>query len=154
MASLSVRNLTLRRLANTRSVSSSSIRCASSLLSKNEFSLLRASSKAPLENQRRHKTSYGLEGTPLSERDQKYFEKGWMDERGLTLFKTLHENQVRACDIFAQNPLYGTYSQEQDDFVYKTYAEFGEQVNRARDVLKHLGRFRPKGKYYPLCLVS
>ena len=75
----------------------------------------------------------------LSENERKYHDMGWMDERGLTLFKTLHENQVRSCEIFADNELYGKYDPDSQKFVYSTYREFGNQVNRARHVLQDLG---------------
>lgn len=75
----------------------------------------------------------------LSEKEKKFVDKGWMDERGLTLFKTLHENQVRSCEVFADNELYGKYNPDTQKFEYSTYREFGQQVNRARHVLKDLG---------------
>jgi hypothetical protein len=75
----------------------------------------------------------------LSEREKKFVDMGWMDERGLTLFKTLHENQVRSCAVFADNELYGNYNPETQKFEYATYRTFGQQVNRARHVLKDLG---------------
>jgi len=75
----------------------------------------------------------------LSPRDQKYYERGWMDEIGSVLFNTLHEDQVRACEIFAENQCLGTYSEETKKFEYITYAELGQLVDRTRDALKHLG---------------
>lgn len=143
MASLAARNLTLRRLFKTPSSRASSL--LNDILAQQRQSALQ---------QRRHKTTYGTPGEALNERDQKYFEKGWMDERGLTLFKTLHENQVRSCEIYAENPLYGVYNEEKDDFVYSTYKEFGEQVDRARDVLKHLGTFSERSGYLWLGYLS
>ena len=78
----------------------------------------------------------------LNEREQKYHDMGWMDDRGLTLFKTLHENQVRSCEIYADNELYGAYNDETGEFDYFTYKDFGDKVNRARHVLKDLGEYR------------
>ncbi|CAB9507500.1 7a-methyl-1,5-dioxo-octahydro-1H-inden-4-yl [Seminavis robusta] len=75
----------------------------------------------------------------LSEHEQKFYDKGWLDERGLTQFKTLHENQVRACQIFADRDLYGVYSDETEKFEFSTYRDFGQQVDLARHVLKDLG---------------
>jgi hypothetical protein len=115
MASITVRNLTLRRLLRASSLSSS----ARSSLGVSVPSRLMSSSP------RQH--------------DPKFYEMGWLDDRGLTQFKTLHENQVRSCAIFSENPLYGIHNPETDNFEFKTYKEFGEQVNVARDVLKHLG---------------
>lgn len=75
----------------------------------------------------------------FSEHEKPFLEKGWLDERGLTQFKTLHENQVRACAIFADRELYGIHNPETDEFDFKTYKEFGQQVNTVRHVLKDLG---------------
>lgn len=75
----------------------------------------------------------------LSEREQTFYDKGWVDERGLTLFKTLHENQVRSCDLYAENSLYGVHNAETNEFEFSTYADFGKQVNRTRHVLQDLG---------------
>lgn len=69
-------------------------------------------------------------------------DRGIFDSRDLLLFNTLHEVQVRASIAFADNPLFGTY-EEQDDgkgkFVWMTYKEFGEKVNECRLVLKNFG---------------
>lgn len=75
----------------------------------------------------------------LSDREQKYHDMGWMDDRGLTLFKTLHENQVRSCEVYADNELYGMHNDETGEFEYFKYRDFGLKVNRARAVLKDLG---------------
>ena len=75
----------------------------------------------------------------LSEREQKYHDMGWMDDRGLTLFKTLHENQVRSCEIYADNELYGVHNDQTGEFEFASYRDFGQKVNRARHVLKDLG---------------
>ena len=113
------RSLALRRLL----VKSSTARVACSTLPTKAFSTGSAS------------------GYVLNEREQKYHDMGWMDDRGLTLFKTLHENQVRSCEIYADNELYGVHNDETGNFEYFTYRDFGEKVNRARHVLKDLGEF-------------
>lgn len=75
----------------------------------------------------------------LSEREQVFYDKGWVDEVGLTIFKTLHENQVRSCEVYATNELYGVHNPETDEFEFSTFADFGKQVNRSRTVLQDLG---------------
>ena len=72
-------------------------------------------------------------------RDQPFIESGWLDERGLTQFDTLHELQTRSCAVFETNTLYGTYQHDKGEFDYETYGDFGNQVDKARQVLKHLG---------------
>ena len=75
----------------------------------------------------------------LSARDQTFFEKGWLDEHGLTRFDTLHELQTRSCAVFKDNPLYGVYNEQRQTFEFGTYGDFGQQVGKAREVLHHLG---------------
>ena len=142
MASMTVRNMTLRRLSNLSSVAhrslhqqlgASSYSLASTLAAANNTNNIHAT--------RRSFASSSSSDYVLSEREQEYYAKGWVDERGLTLFKTLHENQVRSCEIFADNDLYGNYSEETKAFEYKKYSDFAVQVNQARTVLQDLGEF-------------
>jgi hypothetical protein len=75
-----------------------------------------------------------------AEREIEFQELGYLDEQKLTLFDTLHEMQVRSCEIYAENDLFGSYDAKDDCFKYITYSEFGEKVNRCRAVLKDLGK--------------
>ena len=77
--------------------------------------------------------------TKLSARDQPFFEQGYLDERGLTRFETLHELQVRSCAVFRDNPLFGTYDPATESFEFETYGDFEQQVHTSRRVLQHLG---------------
>lgn len=77
-----------------------------------------------------------------AEREKEYQELGYLDDQRLTLFDTLHEMQVRSCEIYAENDLFGTYNAEADCFKYISYSEFGEKVDRCRAVLKDLGTSR------------
>lgn len=69
--------------------------------------------------------------------------QGLLDERNLLNFETLHELQDRASIAFAENPLFGTYTEQEDGgdskFEWMTYKEYGEKVNHCRSVLKDLG---------------
>lgn len=140
---MTVRNMTLRRLSNLSSVAHRSLHQqlgASSSLA----STLAANTKNTTTNSihaTRRSFASSSSDYVLSEREQEYHAKGWVDERGLTLFKTLHENQVRSCEIFADNDLYGNYSEETKAFEYKKYSDFAVQVNQARAVLQDLGEF-------------
>jgi len=122
---MTVRSLTLRRLLNS-SVARSAFKTHQASWSVASSTFHRSLSSSPSDY-------------VLSEREKAFYERGWLDERGLTLFKTLHENQVRSCEVFADNELYGQYNPEVQGFEYKTYREFGQQVNRARSVLQDLG---------------
>ena len=74
-----------------------------------------------------------------SEREKEFQELGFLDERGLTVFDTLHEMQVRTCAVFAENELFGSYDSEANSYKYITYGEFAEKVDKCRAVLKDLG---------------
>lgn len=65
--------------------------------------------------------------------------KGVFDELGLLTFETLHEMQIKACDVFSQNELFGTYSEESKQFEWMTFKEFGENVDRIRSLLVDIG---------------
>jgi len=74
-----------------------------------------------------------------SARNQPYIEQGWLDDRGLTRFATLHELQTRSCAVFRDNPLYGIYNADKNEFEFGTYGDFGSRVDQTRRVLQHLG---------------
>jgi len=132
MASAAVRTMTLRRLLRPSATTLSMARKHGNNLHKNLGAALSSRSFASI--------STGKDiGYVLSEHEQKYHDMGWLDDRGLTQFSTLHENQVRSCKIFA--PLYGVHNDETEEFEYSTYAEFEVQVNKARHVLQDLGKF-------------
>jgi hypothetical protein len=75
---------------------------------------------------------------------------GWVDEDGLTSFTTLHELQLSACQVFADNQIFGTYAKkvpQQGDkdepggaFEWMTYQEFSALVDKTRSVLKDIGK--------------
>jgi hypothetical protein len=74
-----------------------------------------------------------------TEREKHLQEVGYLDEKGLTAFDTLHEMQLRSCAVFAENDLFGTYDPESEKFVYETFQDYANQVDRCRAVLKDLG---------------
>ena len=131
---MTVRSMTLRRLLKPSTLSVA----RTSLHKQLGASSLMASSSSNNSNTSTRSFASSSEYV-LSEREQEFHAKGWMDERGLTLFKTLHENQVRSCEVYADNELYGNYNPETNQFDYKTFRDFGQQVNRARTVLQDLG---------------
>lgn len=73
-------------------------------------------------------------------------ERGIMDENNLLQFKTLHELQHNSSMAFPDNPLFGTYTEHQNDnseveasFQWMTYEEYGQKVHECRTMLKDLG---------------
>jgi hypothetical protein len=66
-------------------------------------------------------------------------EMGYVDEDGLVQFDTIHEMQVRACAVYKDNDLFGTYSPEEEAYVWQTYGDYAKNVNICRTVLKDLG---------------
>ena len=80
-----------------------------------------------------------------------------MDSRGLLQFETLHEMNTNATIAYKDNPLFGTYTAgpvveenvlekkteggEGGKFVWMTYGEYGDLVNRCRTVLKDIGEW-------------
>jgi hypothetical protein len=76
---------------------------------------------------------------------KKWQEIGYVDEKGLTLFDTLHEMQVRSCATYAENELFGTYTEGKDgkdsSFQWMTFQEYATNVNKCRAVLKDIGTF-------------
>jgi hypothetical protein len=76
----------------------------------------------------------------LTEQERVFYAQGLVDERGLTIFDTLHEMQVRSCHVYASHPLFGTYSNETQRFEWTTYAYFQDRVDTCRTLLKDLGK--------------
>ena len=74
---------------------------------------------------------------------KKWQELGYVDEKGLTLFNSLHEMQVRSCATYAENELFGTYTQGEDgkegSYQWMTFKEFARNVDKCRAVLKDIG---------------
>lgn len=71
---------------------------------------------------------------------KKWQELGYVDDKGLTLFDTLHEMQVRACQTYSSNEIFGTYvEKETPEFEWMTYTEWAEKVDKCSDVLKDIG---------------
>jgi hypothetical protein len=69
-------------------------------------------------------------------------ERGIYDESNLLKFNTLHELQSNASIAFADNPLFGTYTEKEEKepyFDYMTYSEFGAKVDTCRALLHDLG---------------
>jgi hypothetical protein len=54
---------------------------------------------------------------------EKWLAQGIIDERNLVHFDTLHNMQVRSCQVFAPKPLFATYSPETKNFEWMTFAE-------------------------------
>eukprot|EP00538_Stauroneis_constricta_P006405 CAMPEP_0119558638 /NCGR_PEP_ID=MMETSP1352-20130426/10914_1 /TAXON_ID=265584 /ORGANISM="Stauroneis constricta, Strain CCMP1120" /LENGTH=721 /DNA_ID=CAMNT_0007606049 /DNA_START=116 /DNA_END=2281 /DNA_ORIENTATION=+ len=76
----------------------------------------------------------------ISTEAEKHFQSlGYLDEEGLTKFDTLHEMQTRACAVYADNDLFGTYNGDTNQVEFETYADFADQVDRCRAVLQDLG---------------
>ena len=48
--------------------------------------------------------------------------------------------QVNACEVFAKNDLFGTFSEDSKTFEYITYHEFEQRVDCCRTVLRDLGK--------------
>ena len=76
-----------------------------------------------------------------SEDERKFQEMGYLDEDGLTVFDTLHEMQQRACAVYSENEIFGTYQEDTNSFEYITYSEYNDRIDKARSVLKSLGEF-------------
>jgi hypothetical protein len=70
-----------------------------------------------------------------------FHEQGILDERGLTVFDTLYEMQVRSCQVFASHKLFGTYSNETKQFEWMKFHEYAAKVDTCRAVLRDLGEF-------------
>ena len=79
--------------------------------------------------------------TTESSSKQRFQEEGILDQDGLVQFDTLYEMQSRACAVFENNQLFGTFSESSESFDYMTYGEYGRKVNQCRMVLKDLGKW-------------
>lgn len=75
----------------------------------------------------------------LSDRERVFQAEGIVDDRGLTMFNTLHEMQVRSCKVYADNDLFGTYNGTK--FEWMTYQEYADNVDKCRAVLHDLGTY-------------
>jgi hypothetical protein len=80
-----------------------------------------------------------LLGSLSPEQKTKFQEEGILDEQGLVNFDTLHNMQVRGCQVFAPRKLFGTYSASSKQFEWMTFGEFGALVDRCRAMLKDVG---------------
>lgn len=111
---------------------------SSSLLSttKTSSSSLSSSSSSSFRFQ---STTTAAVSSQLTPQEQVFYEQGIVDDHGLTLFDTLHEMQVRSCQVFADRELFGTYSPNSKQFEWMTYADFADKVNTCRVALKDLG---------------
>ena len=78
-------------------------------------------------------------GIVLTDHHKKYQGEGVLDEFGLTIFDTLHEMQVRSCQVFSERQLFGTYSEETADFEWMTFQDYADKVDTCRALLKDLG---------------
>eukprot|EP00339_Tiarina_fusa_P021825 CAMPEP_0117030720 /NCGR_PEP_ID=MMETSP0472-20121206/22150_1 /TAXON_ID=693140 ORGANISM="Tiarina fusus, Strain LIS" /NCGR_SAMPLE_ID=MMETSP0472 /ASSEMBLY_ACC=CAM_ASM_000603 /LENGTH=682 /DNA_ID=CAMNT_0004738871 /DNA_START=125 /DNA_END=2173 /DNA_ORIENTATION=+ len=74
-----------------------------------------------------------------AETETRFRETGYLDEEGLTQFETLHELQVRACQVYSGNDSFGTYQESTNSFEYMTYEQYDECVDACRTVLMDLG---------------
>jgi hypothetical protein len=65
---------------------------------------------------------------------EKWLAQGIIDERNLVQFDTLHNMQIRSCQVFAPKPLFATYSPETKNFEWMTFAEckFSRNVRMQR----------------------
>lgn len=124
----SVRRWATCELSKT-SILSSSIFASQRLDSNNEKKVRCASSSVDM--------SVRIGMTP--EQRKKFYEMGFVDERALVRFDTLHEMQSRSCQVFAKKNLFGTYSAESKKFEWMTFEEFGKKVDTCRAALKDLG---------------
>jgi hypothetical protein len=73
---------------------------------------------------------------------QPFRELGYVDEDGLTVFDTLHEMQVRSCQVFSNRQLFGTYSDDSKKFEWMTFKEYAEKVDSCRAFLQSVGKSR------------
>lgn len=110
--------------ATTTTAASLSSSSSSSLSSSSSFRFQSTATAAPSQ---------------LTPQEQVFYEQGIVDDHGLTLFDTLHEMQVRSCQVFADRELFGTYSPNSKQFEWMTYADFADKVNTCRVALKDLG---------------
>jgi hypothetical protein len=124
MTSLSLRIMALRRLIHQSGKGKNMFRAGSS-----DSSFLGTASLRSLST-----------NTTFTKNEKVFQAKGFLDDRGLTIFETLHEMQVRSCQVFAPRKLFGTYSKESKQFEWMTYQEYDNAVNKCRAVLKDIGK--------------
>jgi hypothetical protein len=51
------------------------------------------------------------------------------------------EMQANSCAVYSNNDLFGTYQEASGEFEYTTYADYADNVERCRGVLKDLGEW-------------
>eukprot|EP00934_Nitzschia_sp_Nitz4_P008682 Nitzschia sp. Nitz4//scaffold22_size323478//280954//283102//NITZ4_000583-RA/size323478-augustus-gene-0.212-mRNA-1//1//CDS//3329543165//8672//frame0 len=59
--------------------------------------------------------------------------------RDTLTFDTLHELQIKACDTYGENPVFGTFDPSFGEYKYMSYADYGQQVDRCRSLLSQAG---------------
>lgn len=69
-----------------------------------------------------------------------------LDKNNLLVFKTLHELQRNACQVFAGNNLFGTHNASLNKFEWMTYKEYNDKVSNCRRVLKEVCSIKPYDK--------
>lgn len=69
------------------------------------------------------RTTRSLSSYVLTDAEKQWQSQGILDERGLVAFDTLHNMQVRSCQVFSDKNLFSTYSEETKDFEWMTFAE-------------------------------
>lgn len=67
----------------------------------------------------------------LTDQEKAWQKRGVLDDRGLVKFDTLHNMQVRSCEVFAPKPLFATYDGPTKQFQWMTFAEC-ESAKRER----------------------
>jgi len=60
---------------------------------------------------------------PVLSKTEQWQQRGILDERGLVNFDTLHNMQVRSCEVFAHKNLFATFSEESQSFEWMTFQE-------------------------------
>jgi hypothetical protein len=105
-------------------------------------SLLRNSSnvRSQLSQQSPRSLSSGAAShAALTPQEQVFYEQGILDERGLTVFSTLHDMQVNSCQVYAGKKLFGTYGEASKQFEWMTFQDYAHRVDQCRAMLKNLG---------------
>ena len=143
MTSLSLHSMALRRLIQQSGKGKNVFRAGSI----SDDSLFTTTGTAPASLRFMSTNNVPVKHTPLTENEKAFQAKGFLDDRGLTVFDTLHEMQVRSCEVFASRKLFGTYSKESKQFEWMTYQEFDSAVNKCRAVLKDIGTLWEYGIY-------
>lgn len=68
-----------------------------------------------------------------------YQSSSLVDKRGYIKFNTLHEMTRNACLLYKDNPLFGTFNNNDGAFEWMSYAEFGKKVRQCQSLLLDLG---------------